>query len=283
MIVDILKEAVHDSVSLLPFLFITYLILEGLEGKFSTQAENMIRKAGRFGPCLGGLLGMLPQCGFSAAAAGFYTGRVITLGTLIAVFLSTSDEMLPILLAKDAPLSFVLSILIVKAGIGCAAGFLVDLMLKGKRTNISELPYHENQIHKCSHNPVLAALRHTAEVLFSLFVFSFFIQLLMIWIGEDMLQNTILTAPVLGEVLAGLVGMIPNCASSVMLTQLYLEGGIGFGPLLSGLLAGSGAGILVLFQANRNRRENWKIAFLLFGIGVFSGCLVRGLGFIDGI
>lgn len=281
---DVILDTLLDSIKLIPFLFLTYLVMEYLEHKTAGKAQNIIKKGGRLGPLFGGALGVVPQCGFSAAASNLYAGRVITLGTLMAIYLSTSDEMLPILLseADTVGVGTIFKILAIKAVIGILCGFVIDLVIRPKKDDhdhIHEMCEHDHC--HCGEGTGIfkSALVHTAQITLFIVLVSFALNTLLFFLGEDVLKNLILNRPVIGELLAGLVGLIPNCASSVVLTQLYLEGVMSFAACMSGLLAGSGVGILVLFRANRDKRENIKILCLLYLIGVAVGILMELTGF----
>ena len=283
-ILHIVVHTLEDCVKLLPFLFLTYLLMEYMEHKTANKLQGVIKKGGRLGPLFGGLLGAVPQCGFSAAASGLYAGRIITLGTLIAIYLSTSDEMLPILLSEVNTIGAVpiLKILAVKVVIGMAAGFLADAIFRPKKEeqdHIHEICEHEHCHCKESKSIWKSALIHTAKIALFIFIITFAVDLALHFSGEDILKDLILNKPVIGQLLAGLVGLIPNCASSIVLTQLYLEGAMSFGACMSGLLVGSGIGILVLFRVNRDAKENIKIVLLLYTIGVVAGILMEFLGF----
>lgn len=277
---EVIIDTLLDVVKLLPFLLLTYLAMEYLEHKAGEKTEGLMRKAGRFGPVIGGALGIVPQCGFSTAASNLYAGRVITLGTLMAVYLSTSDEMLPVLISEKAPLKSIAGILLAKAGIGIAAGLLTDLLLgrKGARAHIHGSHIHEICEHehcRCEKGIFRSALSHTVRIaLFILFI-TFLLNLLLFFVGEEALANLILNRPLAGPLLAGLVGLIPNCAGSVVITQLYLEGIIGIGSAMAGLLTGSGVGLLVLFRVNHHKKENMGILAALYGIGVLSGIVIE--------
>lgn len=284
---EMILDTILDSVKLVPFLFLAYLTMEYLEHKTGEGAKKLIRRAGRgtyahAGPIIGGLLGAAPQCGFSAAASNLYAGRVITLGTLMAVYLSTSDEMLPILISEKAPVKTILMILLAKAVIGMAAGIAIDAVAGrkgiGKEPCIHDI-CEQGHCH-CERGIVRSALSHTAQIAFFILTVTFLLNLILYFAGEDALANLLMNRPVLGPVLAGLVGLIPNCAGSVVITQLYLQGAMGIGSALAGLLAGSGVGVLVLFRTNRDRRENLQILGLLYGIGAAVGIVVELLGSI---
>lgn len=281
---DVLSDTLIDSIKLLPFLFIAYLIMEYIEHKTSDKTKKTIQKSGKFGPLLGGILGVFPQCGFSAMAANLYAGRIITLGTLIAIFLSTSDEMLPILISEAAPIDVILKILGVKLVISIIVGFIIDFVIrifrKDKNDNkekIVEICEHEHC--HCEEDGIFkSSLKHTINIFVYIVIISFILNTLIHIIGEDRLSALILNRPVLGPVVAGLIGLIPNCASSVILTQLYLTGVISVATMISGLLVGAGVGILILFRVNKNIKENIKITVLLYIIGIIAGILLELIG-----
>lgn len=278
--IDVLLEAVHDSLRLLPFLFATYLVMGILEHAASDRPKQFIQNAGRFGPVWGSVIGAFPQCGFSAAASYFYIGRVLTLGTLISIYMSTSDEMLPILISAQVPLSMILKILGAKIIIGMISGFLVE-MLFGWMARRNKTPrdfVHDSECCACSGGIFADALVHTLKVFIFVFIISVAIGTVIHVIGEDSLMQLFSNIPVLGEVVAGLVGLIPNCAASVVITQLYLDGIIGAGPMMSGLLVSAGVGLLVLFKENHHHFENVIIAALLYTISVGWGVLIEILG-----
>lgn len=281
---DILLDTLIDSIKLIPFLFITYLIMEYIEHKTGNKTKNVIKKAGNFGPFFGSILGVFPQCGFSAAAANLYSGRLITLGTLIAIFLSTSDEMIPVLLSEGAPIQTILVILAIKLLLGMIVGFIIDFIGRAIKSKIVEpIDTPEEEIgHICEHGHchcekegiLKSSIKHTLSISAFILIISFIINIVIYFIGEENLANLILNTPIVGPMIAGLVGLIPNCAGSVILTQLYLEQVISFGSMLGGLLVGSGIGILVLFKVNQNLKENLKILTLLYFIGTILGILI---------
>ncbi len=275
---ELLVDALTDTLKVLPFLYVTYLAMEYLEHRFAGKSRTVIEKAGRLGPLFGGLLGVAPQCGFSAAAAGLYAGRVITLGSLLAVFLSTSDEMLPILLTRGAQAAEILKILALKAAIGMAAGFLIDAVSRRRRpkeeADITGL-CHDAHCQCESHGPFRAALHHTLEIALYLLLFSFVIGLALDWIGEATLARALQGRPVLAVCLSALIGLIPNCGASVAITTLYLDGLLSFGAMMAGLLVGAGTGLLVLFRVNRRPRENLAIVLLLYALGAVCGGILE--------
>lgn len=291
----LIEDALMDSVKLIPFLFLTYLAMEYLEHRTGEHARKLIRRpgaaedtghsprrhfaAGLAAPIVGGLLGALPQCGFSAAASNLYAGRIITLGTLLAIYLSTSDEMLPILISEQASAAMILKILAAKAFIGMTAGLAIDLLYR--KGNESREKIHDicrqERCH-CEKGILRSALSHTVKIALFILAVNLGLNLILHFLGEEALENLILNRPFIGPLLAGLVGLIPNCAGSVVITQLYLAGSMGLGAALAGLLAGSGVGLLVLFRVNHDRRENLKILALLYGIGVAAGIAVDWIG-----
>lgn len=275
---DVILDAVIDTVKLIPFLFLTYLAMEYLEHKTGSKAQRLVQRAGRFGPVIGGLLGVVPQCGFSAAASGLYTGRVITLGTLFAIYLSTSDEMLPILISEQAPIGLIGKILFAKAAIGIFAGMLIDFVLRKKgveeQEHIHEICEHDHCHCEEGAGVFRSALIHTLHISVFILVVTFGLNLILHFVGEDALANLVLNRRILGPALAGLIGLIPNCAGSVAITQLYLEGAMSIGSAMAGLLTGSGVGLLILFRMNPDKKENLKILALLYGIGVLAGILI---------
>ena len=270
-----------DTLKLVLMLFLTYLLMEFIEHKASDKARNIMTKAGDFGPAIGGVFGAVPQCGFSAAAANLYTGRVITIGTLIAVFLATSDEMLPIMLAGNIKISKVLLIILYKTAVGMAMGFTIDLvfkMLKIKRRDINIDEICENDECHCERGIVFSAVHHTLSVSLFIFAVTVLINAAMFFIGYESLSSSVLSLPVISHVICAIVGLIPNCASSVALTRLAMQGVISAGAMMSGLFAGAGVGLLVLFRMNRHVKENVIVVALLAGIGLVFGLLADLVG-----
>ena len=274
---DVILDSLIDTLKLIPFLFLAYLAMEYLEHRTGEKTQGLISKAGRLGPVLGGVLGIVPQCGFSTAASNLYAGRVISLGTLMAIYLSTSDEMLPILISAKAPIGIILKVLIVKVAIGAAVGLLIDITMKRKQeedNHIHDICEHEHC--HCEEGIFRSAISHTAQIALFILLVTFILNLVLFFVGENALANLLLNRPVLGPMLSGIVGLIPNCAGSVVITQLYLQGAMGFGAALAGLLTGTGVGVLVLFRVNHHRAENLKILCLLYLVGVAAG-IVAGM------
>ena len=280
MILEVIADSCADSIRLLPFLFFTYLMMEYLEHRAGERMQDVIRKSGKAGPAIGGLLGVFPQCGFSAAASNLYAGRIISLGTLMAVFLSTSDEMLPIMISENVGLPIMGKILAVKVFFAVFAGFGIDLVYRRKDKDMQIEHLCERHHCHCERGIWKSALHHTLEVFIYILMISFVLNLVIALIGEETLGALILHQPVAGVLIAALVGMIPNCAASVIVTKLYLGGVLGAGALIAGLLSGTGVGYLVLLKVNDDRRENLRILFLLYGIGVMAGVIVEFMNMV---
>lgn len=307
------EHSVADTLYLIPFLWVTYLAMEWLEHKTGERTQNAIRHAGAAGPIVGAFLGVVPQCGFSAVAATLYAGRVITLGTLFAVFLSTSDEMLPIFLAEAVPGNTILSIMGAKVVIGMVMGFVVDAVLRlarrdKDRLRIHELceqdqcgcnhdcrtceaaperayEHHDDVEHTHSHGHgwkgiLLSATKHTVQVTLFIFAITIVLNIVLETAGEEALARLLGDNPAFSVFATALVGLIPNCAASVVIAQLYVEGVLGAGAMLAGLLVSAGVGLLVLVRANRPWRQNAAIIALLYVIGVFWGLVCNALGVV---
>ena len=289
---EIILDSVIDSIKLLPFLFLTYLFMEWMEHKTGAAARKRIRTAGKFGPVWGGLLGVIPQCGFSAAASSLFAGRVITVGTLIAVYLSTSDEMFPIMISNAVPVVTIVKILTCKAVIGILSGLVLEYVythiLKKQEPDVDiheiceeELAdHHRGDQIRPDHGVISSAAFHTLKVFVYIFLISLVLNIIIGLVGEETLAGLFTGTPIAGELIAALVGLIPNCASSVVITQLYLDHIIGAGAMMSGLLVNAGVGLLILFRLNRDRVQNLKIVGVLYGLGVFWGIIIEFAGIV---
>ena len=280
---EVIWHGFLDTLKIVGFLFLTYLLMEFIEHKAEDKTEAVIKKAGAFGPLAGGALGAIPQCGFSAVAANLYTGRVITVGTLIAVFLSTSDEMLPIMVAGNVKLSKVLLIIAYKCVVGIAVGFVVDLILRmikkpKEDINIDEICDNDNC--HCERGILHSALHHTMTTSIFVLVVTLVINSFVFFLGEDFLGG-MTNIPVLSHILCAIVGLIPNCASSVALTKLAMTGVISSGAMMSGLFSGAGVGLLVLFKVNKRERENPIIAAVLVVVGLIFGLIADTIPFLS--
>ena len=362
LLIDILLDAGKDTLSLVPFLLVTYLALETLEHVAGDSVNGAIKRAGAAGPVVGSLLGMVPQCGFSAMAATLYAGRVVTLGTLVAVFLSTSDEMLPLLLAEQVPVQTMAMLLASKALIALVTGFIVDAAIRGLRRNarahaairrtvlgttvnpahvncahddhsggdiidevaeagvsadhIHELcerdhcgcdddedeherdhghshdhghtgehEHHHGHSYDHSHEgaPVLSIIRSAISHTIQVSVFIFLVTLILVAVletfGESAIEQFLRGNETLAVLGSALVGLIPNCSASVVITQLYLEGALQLAPMLAGTLISAGVGYLVLFRTNRSARENVVFLIMMYVIGAGWGLILSAFGF----
>lgn len=280
--IDVLLDTLLDAAKLIPFLYLTYLLLEFIEHRAKEQTEALMKKAGKWGPFLGGALGAVPQCGFSASMSNLYAENIISMGTLVAVFLSTSDEMLPIMISGissgDIRAWSVVKILLVKILLGVVVGFIVDgvaRLCSKKEKNIDiESLCHDDHCGCEEGNIFLSALIHTLKILAFILVVSFALNTVIYFIGEDALGNFISSLPVVvGPLATALVGLVPNCASSIVITQLYMSGVISAGSMLAGLLSGSGIGLLILFRVNKNMKSNFAVLGIVYGSGAVIGII----------
>ena len=282
---DIIIDTLIDSIKMLPFLFISYLIIEMIEHKSSNKLRKILSSSGKYGIVVGSCLGLIPQCGFSVTASNLYSGRVITLGTLIAVFLATSDEAIPVLLSHPNNITALIKILLVKFIIAIFFGFLIDLVIKkimrNKIGDSQEQQVHEHIHQVCSHchcndgGIIKPTIKHTFSIFLFIMIVSFLLNLCIYLIGEENLSKILMSGTIFQPFIAGIIGLIPNCASSVLLTQLYMSGSISFGAIVAGLATGAGLGIAVLFKTNHNQKENFKIVGMLYLIGVLSGVVIQ--------
>lgn len=286
---DVIKDTLIDGIKLLPFLFITYLLMEYIEHKMGKKSKELIKKSDKLGPFLGAFLGVFPQCGFSVSATNLYSARLITLGTLIAVYLSTSDEMLPIFISESVDFTIVLKILFVKLLIGMFAGFFIDffvrLIMKNKSKNFQKneediKEFCEEEHCHCNESGIFkSALKHTINIFFFIVLVTFIINIIVYFIGEDNISKILLNKPMLGPIVSAFIGLIPNCAASVILTNMYLENVISVSSLISGLLTGAGVGLAVLFKTNKDVKNDIKVVILLYLIGVIAGIVLELIGF----
>lgn len=272
-VIDFLVE----NLLLLPFLFPAYLVLEWVEAHAGGALGRKLGRVSQWGPFFGAAAGVVPQCGFSAAAASLYAGGVITAGTLVAVFLSTSDELIPVLLSKQVPVSFLCRLVGLKILFAVFAGFAVNAFLfcMGRREPSPHVGELCAQSHcSCAERKgiVVPALIHTLEIFVFLLVISGILELVLHFCGgEEALKGCILNRPFVGELLGGVVGLIPNCAASVACADLYVEGGMSAGALVASSLTGAGMGFLVLFRTHRHLRENLAILAVVYVFGVVFG------------
>lgn len=275
---DVIEDTLLDSLKLIPFLFIAFLILEYIEHKLTKKSKEKLAKAGKLGPLLGGVLGAFPQCGFSAAMTNLYAARIISVGTLIAVYLSTSDEMLPIMLSQNVPILTIVKIIGLKLLIGTICGFVIDFICRNQETKSSVNHICQDEHCDCEHGLIKSSIKHTLNITFYIMIISFILNLGFEYLGEDGLSKLFLKNSFFGPFVSSLVGLIPNCGASVAITELYLNNAISFGSCMAGLLTGSGIGILMLFKVNDNMKENIKIILTIYGIGAISGVIIELIG-----
>ena len=272
---DVLLDAILDSLKTLPFLFGAFLLMEAAEKHYGKHMDAILKKSKWGGPLAGSLLGCIPQCGFSVIASNLYAGGLITLGTLLAVYLSTSDEAIILLLADSSRGSDILKLMLTKVIIGILAGYVTDLIFFKQRQgrNMEQIC---SDCHGEEENGILKpALHHTIHLFSWLLVLTLILNVVMELTGAEQLSAWLLGNTVFQPVLAALIGLIPTCAASVILTQLYLSGANSFASVVAGLCTGAGAGLLVLFKMNKDKRENLKILSLLYVIGVLAGMILE--------
>lgn len=304
-VLDVVIDALKDTAELIPFLFATYVVISLLDLFASDKTTAAIQRAGHAGPLIGGVLGVVPQCGFSAMGASLYADRIVSLGTFVAVILSTSDEMLPLLLAEHVEVGLLARILVTKAVLGVILGFAIDLVLRAVlgRTSLAgvdESDAGEEQDEDAEFDPsayscdcgcgepltrgqtawwvVVNSAYRTFQVVVFIFVVSVLLNALIALVGEDALASFLSGNAVVATFVSGLVGLVPNCAASVVLTQLYIDGVLGFAPMIAGTLVAGGAGYLVLFRMNGNMRENAAIVGIVYALGVCAGLIMLVLG-----
>ena len=276
---DVIIDTLIDSIKILPFLFISYLIIEFIEHKSSKKIEKVLSTSGRYSKVAGSLLGIIPQCGFSAVAANLFSSRVITMGTLIAVFLATSDEAIPIILTYPQKSKDLILILIIKFVIAVVFGTLVDLIFKKAHTHITSEEVHEHAHDMCKncdceHGILKSSLYHTLNIFIFLVLISLGINIIIELIGINTFEKFILSGSILQPFITSIIGLIPNCASSVLLSKLFANGSISLGAVISGLSTGAGVGSIILFKSNKNIKENLQILGVLYVVGVVCGILI---------
>ena len=274
---EVFLHAIKETLGLLPFLFLTYLLIEYIEHNAKERAEAFLSRSGAFAPIFGGLAGAIPQCGFSAAASNLYSGGVITLGTLIAVFLSTSDEMLPILITGNFSINAILAIVAYKTAVAILCGVAINIIYRpSKRVFDVDEDHHDHcDCHhdNCEGGIIRPAISHTVKItIFILFV-NLVISSAVYFMGEDALVSILPKIPLVSHLITAIFGLIPNCAASVALTTLAAEGIISVGEMMSGLLSGAGIGMAILLRRNRSRKENLVIILVVVAIGAVFGLL----------
>ena len=275
---EIIIDTIKDNLKLLPFLFLTFLFLEYLEHRVSNKSKKKLEKSGRFGPFIGGLIGAFPQCGFGVAATNLYVARIITIGTLISVYLSTSDEMLPILLSEGTNIGVIIKLITLKVVIGIIWGIIIDFIFRTKieKNNIHDICEEDHC--DCEHGIFKSSIKHTLNIALFIFIISFILNIIMEYYGMEKLEHIFLNNNILGSFVSSLIGLIPNCGASVVITELYLNNLLSLGSAMAGLLTGSGVALLVLFKTNHNLKDNIKIVSLVYILGVISGIIIDLIG-----
>ena len=263
--IDIIVDTIIDVLKLIPFLFVAFLLIEVLEHKLTSKNKNIITKSKKFGPVIGSLLGIIPQCGFSVMGTNLYITRIISLGTLFSIYLSTSDEMLPILISEKADIKIILQIILIK--------------IKKKQDKTNYEICDKEHCH-CEKGILISSIKHTLNIVLFLFITTLIINIVFHYVGEDYLSKILLKGTILGPFITSLIGLIPNCGASIILTELYLNNAISLSSLIAGLLTGSGTALIVLFKENKNIKENIFIICLLYSLGVISGLILELLNII---
>ena len=279
---DIILDTLLDTLKIIPFLFITFLIMEYAEHKFSNKSKKKIANAGKFGPVIGSFFGAIPQCGFSVMATNLYATRIISIGTLISIYLSTSDEMLPILLSEKAHISLIIKFLLVKIIIGMISGIIIDFVLRKKdKKNVSGIEDFCNEHNcDCSHGILKSSIKHTLNIVLFIAIVTFILNTGFHFLGEEKISKLFLKDNLFSPFISSLMGLIPNCGASVILTQLYLNKVISFASSISGLLTGSGVALLILFKVNKDKKENFKILLILYLVGALSGMIIEAISML---
>ena len=278
---EVILDTIIDSLKLIPFLLVAFLIIELLEHKLNNKTKNIITKSKKVGPIIGSLLGVIPQCGFSVMATNLYITRIITLGTLISIYLSTSDEMLIIMISEKVEISLILKILLIKIFFGIVYGLIIDKIINKKKKD-KETNYElcDEEHCDCNHSILLSAIKHTLHITLFIFIITLIINTIFTLLGDNYLSKILLNNSILSPFITSLIGLIPNCAASVILTELYLNSTISLGALIGGLLTSSGSSLLILIKNHKSQKENLSIILLLYALGVLSGIIIELISLI---
>lgn len=268
---DCFIDGLIDTLKVFPFLLISFYIIEILEHKINSNKR--LESSGKYGPVLGSLLGIIPQCGIASIATNLYVTGIITLGTLISVFLSTSDEMIPILLSEKVSIKLILIILGIKLVVGLVSGLLIDLVYPRKINSHYEI-CEEEHCH-CDDHKFISAFKHTINISLFILVINILLNMVFNYGLNDYLSSLLLKDSIFSPIITSLIGLIPNCASSIVITKLYLASSISFGSMIAGLLTNSGIALVVLFKTNRNLKENINIILLTYFIGTVIGIILN--------
>ncbi len=273
-LLDVFIYAIKHAALILPFIFISYLLIEYITHKHNEKINNSIKNNKKYGPLIGSALGIVPQCGFSTTVATLYSKRIVTIGTLFAVLISTSDEAMLLFFSRPDKLHYLIILLVVKFIIACIFGYLIDKFIPNfVSSSNNEEDYIDESCKCCKHNIFKSAIKHTLFIFIFLFIFTFLFKGLIVLIGEDNLEKFLLIGNIFQPVLASIVGLIPNCASSMIVTNLFLEGSMSFSSMLAGLICNAGIGVIIVFKNNKKLKENIKIIVMLFIIAVSVGMI----------
>ena len=278
MLLDVIVDTLLDALKLLPFLFVAFIIIEFVEHKMNNKGKNILAKSNKGGPVIGGILGAIPQCGFSALATNLYVTRIISLGTLISVYLSTSDEMIIVMLGENVPITELLKIVGIKVLIGIIFGYLIDLFLRKKEERNKDYHVCDDDHCDCKHSIIKSSIIHTLKTIIYIIITTFIINILFELVGEDKLSELFMKKTIFAPFIAALIGLIPNCGASIALTEFYLNGIISLGTAIGGLCTGAGIGLIILFKQNKNIKENLMILCILYLIGSIMGILLNLIG-----
>ena len=276
MLVDAVMDTTFDCLKMLPFLFVAFILIEALEHYSSDFTAKALAKVGKAGPVVGAVAGCVPQCGFSVMAANLYAGGIISVGTLLSVFIATSDEAVLIIMSNPERIREVGILLAAKVIIAVTAGYIIDIFFQNQLATVKE---SGNLCKDCGCDEEDAGIwkpawHHTIRIFIYLFIFTGILNLCIEIFGIEQLSKFLLGNTIFQPVIAAIIGLIPNCAASVILTQLYLNGAISFASVIAGLCTGAGIGLVVLFKMNRNKRENLKIVGVLFLVAVAAGMII---------
>ena len=269
MLVDAIVDTTFDCLKMLPFLFVAFILIEALEHYSSDFTVKALAKVGRAGPVVGAVAGCVPQCGFSVMAANLYAGGIISVGTLLSVFIATSDEAILIIMSNPERIREVGILLAAKVIIAVTAGYIIDIFFQNQLATVKDCGCDEEDAGIWK-----PAWHHTIRIFIYLFIFTGILNLCIEIFGIEQLSKFLLGNTIFQPVIAAIIGLIPNCAASVILTQLYLNGAISFASVIAGLCTGAGIGLVVLFKMNRNKRENLKIVGVLFLVAVAAGMII---------
>ena len=274
---EIIIDTLLDTLKLLPFLLFAFILIELIEHKLTNKSKKIITKNQKYGPIIGALLGVIPQCGFSVMATNLYITKIIPLGTLISIYLSTSDEMLPILISEKTDIKIILKILITKVTFGIIYGIIINLILNKKDKNKIKEDYQicEEQHCNCKKSILSSSIKHTLSTIIYILIITFILNTIFHYIGNSILTNFFIKVKFLSPFITSLIGLIPNCAASVIITELYIKKTINFAALIAGLLSNSGTSLLILLKSNKSLKDSIKIILLLYTLGVISGTIIN--------